>query len=133
MSVLGIDARQLRGVGPKHEGQYVREILQQMKPVRHLTRRGRPEARRFRVCLRTLPDEDLHPGMRLQALGHCSGLPIREQGEGPPACEVQQEGAVGVALPQREIVHAEDLRRNDRGAGGATDQPQEGVPTDGEA
>jgi hypothetical protein len=68
MSVLGIDARQLRGVDPKHEGQYVREILQQMKPIRHLTRRGRPEARRFRVCLRTLPDEDLHPGMRLQAL-----------------------------------------------------------------
>ena len=106
---LGIDTRQLGGVGPEHLGQHVREILQQMEPIRHLAGRGRPEARRFRICLRPIPDEHLDPGMGLQPLGHGRGFPIGEQGQGPPPFQVQQEGAIGVTLPQREIVHAEDL------------------------
>jgi hypothetical protein len=35
----GIDARQRRGVGPEHVGQYVREILRQVRPIRHLAGR----------------------------------------------------------------------------------------------
>jgi hypothetical protein len=38
-----------------------------------------------------------------------------------------------VTLPERELVHAEDLRRDHRGAGGTTDHPQQGIPTDGQA
>ena len=123
---LGIDTRQLRGVGPEHVGQHVREILQQVKPIRHLAGRGRPEARRFRIGLRPIPHEHLDPGMGLQPLGHGRGFPVGEQGQGPPPGEVQQERAIGVTLPQREIVHAEDLRGADRGAGGAADHPQAG-------
>ena len=120
--VLGIDTRQLRGVGPEHVGQHVREILQQMKAIRHLAGRGRPEARRFRVRLRPIPHEDLDPGMGLQPLGHGRGLPIGEQGQGPPPFEVQQERAIGVTLPQREIIDAEDLwgsSSRGRGRGGS--------------
>jgi hypothetical protein len=54
---LGIDARQLGGVGSEHVGQHVREIVQQVKPVRHLAGRGRPGAGRFRVRLRPIPHE----------------------------------------------------------------------------
>ena len=59
-------------------------------------------------------------------------LPIGQQGQGPPPFEIQQERAVGVTLPQGELVHAEDLWRADHRAGGAADRPQEGVPADGE-
>ena len=130
---LGIDPRQLRGVGPEHVGQHVRQVVQQMEPIRHLAGRGCPEARRFRIGLRPIPDDHLDPGMGLQPLGHGRGFPVGEEGQGPPPFEVQQEGAIGVTLPQREIIHAEDLRGADRGAGGAADHPQQGVATDREA
>jgi hypothetical protein len=61
--------------------------------------------------------------MRLQPPGDGAGLAI----------EVQQEGAVGVTLAQREIIHTEDLRDADRRTGRTTDHPQQGVPTDSEA
>ena len=130
---LGIDTRQLRGVGPEHVGQHVREILQQMKAVRHLAGRGCPEARRFRIRLRAIPHDTSTPGWACSHCGHGRGFPVGEQGQGPPPFEVQQEGAIGMTLPQREIVHAEDLWGDHRGAGGAADHPQEGVPTDREA
>jgi hypothetical protein len=38
-----------------------------------------------------------------------------------------------MTLPQREIVHAEDLRGTDRGAGSAADHPQQRIPTHQEA
>jgi hypothetical protein len=131
--VLGSDARQLRGVGPEHVGQPVRKILQQMKAVGHLAGRGRTEACRFRIRLSPIPHEDFNPGMCPQPLGDGRGFPIGEEGQGPPPREVQQEGAIGVTLPKREIVHAEDLRRDHRGAGGPADHPQEGIPTDSQA
>jgi hypothetical protein len=96
---LGIDSRQLGGVDPEHVGQHVREILQQMEAVGHLARCRSPCARRFRVCLRAIPHEDLDPGMRLQPLGHGGGLPIGEQGERSPAFEITHERAIGVTLP----------------------------------
>jgi hypothetical protein len=130
---LGTDARQLWGVDPEHVGQHVRQILQQMKAIRHLAGRGRPKARRFRVGLRAVPHEDLHPGMGLQPLGHGRGFAVGEQGQGSPPGEVQQQRAIDMALAQGEIVDAEDLWGDHYGAGGATDHPQQGVPADGKA
>jgi hypothetical protein len=86
--VLGIDARQLRGVGPEHVGQDVREILQQMETVGHLTGRGRPEARRFGIGLRAIPDDHLDPRMGLKPLRHGRGPAIGEQSQGLPPGEV---------------------------------------------
>jgi hypothetical protein len=110
-------------------GQHVGQMLQQMKAVGHLARHGSPEARRFRIRLCPIPHEDLHPGMRLQPLGYGGGLSVGEQTHGPPPFEVQQKGARGMALSQGEIVHAEDLRRDDRRAGGTADHPQQRVTT----
>lgn len=121
--VLGSDARQLRGVGPEHVGQRVREVLPQVKPIRHLTGRGRSEARRFGVGFRAIPPKDFNPGMCLQPLGHGLGFPIREPGERAPLCEVQQQRAVGVALAQGEIIDAEHPWGAHRRAGSATDHP----------
>jgi hypothetical protein len=131
--VLGIDPGELRGVGPEHVGQHVRQILQQVKAVGHLAGHGRPESCRFRIGLGPIPHEDFNPGMRLKPRSDRRGLSVGEEGQGPPPFKVQQEGAVGVALAQGKIVHAEDLWGDQHGASGATDHPQQGVPTDGEA
>jgi hypothetical protein len=120
-------------VRPEHVGQHLREVLQQVKPIGHLAGGGRPEARRLRLRLRAIPNNDLHLGIRLRPLGDGCGLPIGEEGQRTPPGEVQQQRAIGVTLPQGEIIHAEDPRRTDRRAGGAADRSQEGVPTDGEA
>ena len=128
-----MNARQLGGMDSEHVGQHAREILQQMEAVGHLAGGGRPEARRFRIRLRPIPDDHLDPGMGLQPLRYGRGLSVGQQGQGPPLFEIQQEGAVGVTLPQRELVHAEDVRGADRRAGGTTDHAQEGVAADGEA
>lgn len=88
-------------------GHHGGQVLQQMQAVGHLARRGSPGACRFRVRLCAIPHEDLHPGMRLQPVRDRGGLSVGEEGEGPPPGEVQQERAVGVTGPQREIVHAE--------------------------
>jgi hypothetical protein len=70
-----------------------------MKPIRHLADRGHPGALRFRIRLRAIPHKDLNPGMRLKPLGHGGNLPIREQGEGSPSCEITHERAIGVTIP----------------------------------
>jgi hypothetical protein len=121
--VLGIDVRQLGGMGPEHIGQHVREILQQMQAVGHLARHGSPKTRRFRVCPGTIPHEPLNPRMRLQPLRHGGRLPVGKEGQGPTPCEVQQERALGMARAQGEIVHAEDVWGNHRGAWGVADHP----------
>jgi hypothetical protein len=120
-------------MGGEDLGQRVRQILQQMKAVGHLAGRGSAQARGFRIRLRPIPHEDLNPRMRLQPMRDSSSLAIGEQSQGPPLFKIQEEGAVGVVLPRREIIHAEDLWRGDRGAGGAADDPQQGVPADGKA
>ena len=54
-----------------------------MKPIGYLAGRGRPEARRFRVCFCLIPYEDLDPGMHLQPLGHPQAgvLPLGTEAE----------------------------------------------------
>jgi len=53
-------------------------MLQQMKPIRHLAGRGRPEARRFRIRLRAIPHEDFNPGLGLQPVRDGGGLSVGE-------------------------------------------------------
>jgi hypothetical protein len=77
---LGIDARQLRRVGPEHVGQHVREILEQVKAIGHLAGRGCPEACRFGVDLRAIPDEHLYPRMGLKLRCDSGDLPIGKEG-----------------------------------------------------
>ena len=130
--VLGMDTRQLRGMGPEHVGQHVREVLQQVEPIRHLEGRGGSKAGRFCIGLGPIPPEHLDSGMGLQPPGDGGSFPVRQQGQGPPPFEIQQERAVGVALAQGKLVHAEDLWRADDRAGGAANCPQQGVAADGE-
>ena len=130
---LSIDPRQRRGVRPEHVGQHVGEMVQQVEPIRHLEGRGCSQAGRFRIHLRPIPHEDFYSRMGLKPLGHGRGFPVGEQGHGLPPGKIQEERAIKMALAQGEFVYAEDLWGADRRAGRATDHPQQGVPTDGEA
>jgi hypothetical protein len=130
---LGIDARQLGSLGGEHLRQRGRQMLQPMEAIGHLAGRGSPKARRFRVRLGPIPHKHLDPGMGLQPLDDGSSLPIGEQDEGAPPGEIHQEGAIRVTLPPRKSIDAQDLGRNNRGAGGAADHPPQRVPTHQEA
>jgi hypothetical protein len=125
--VLGSDECQLGGVGREPLGQHVCEILQQLNPVRHLARRGRPGAGTFRVRLRAIPPKHLDPGMRLKPRRPGGGLPIEEEGEGAPACEITHERAIGVTIPSCEIVHAKDLGCGQSWGRAPADHAQQGM------
>jgi hypothetical protein len=131
--LLRLDERQPGGVSPEDVGPRVREMLPQMKPIRHLARRGHPEARRFRVGLGPIPHQHLAPGLRLKPRGDGAGLPVGEHGQGPPPFQIHPEGAVGMTPSQGAIVDAEDPWGSRHGAGGAPAHPHEGVPADREA
>ena len=121
--------RALRGVSPAHLGQHRRHMVPPMQAIRDLAGEGRPKARRCRLRLRAIPHVHLAPAMRLTPLRHGLGFPVGEESQGLPPFQGHEAGARGRALPQREVVHAEALRGDDRRAGGATAQPQRGVPT----
>jgi hypothetical protein len=131
--LLGSEARSLGGVCPADGGQHVRELLQHMNPLRHVARRGRPEAGRFRVRLGPVPDQDLAPRRRLKPRGDSRDFPVGQQGQRPPPCQVHQEGARGMTPSQGDLLDAEDPWGGHHGAGGAPDHPSEGVPADEEA
>jgi hypothetical protein len=132
-AALGIDPRELWGLSPAHVGQHLRQMVPPRKAVCHLAGRGCPEARRLRLCLRALPHNHRDAGMGRKPLRHARGLATGEAGPGPPPGAIHQEGPIGMALAQGELLDAEDLRREDLRAGGATDQPQQRVPADREA
>jgi hypothetical protein len=93
---LGLELREFGRVGGEGLGQRVGQILQQMKAVGHLARRGRPCACRFLIHRCVVPHDHLDPGMGLQPLRHGGGLPIREEDQGPSPGEVHQEGVIRV-------------------------------------
>jgi hypothetical protein len=133
MGTRGIDARQLGGMDPEDVRQHGREMRPQVEAIGPWARHGSPEACPLCRRLGPIPHEPLTPGMRLPPPGDGAGLAIGEQSQGPPPCEGQQEGAVGVTLAQGALVHAEDVRGADRRAWGAADHPQERVLPDRES
>jgi hypothetical protein len=83
-----------------------REILQQVKPIRHLGGLWRPLTDTVGIRLCPLAGNDLHPRMRAEPLGQGFGLPIGQDGDGPTAFQFNQHRAISLTFAEREIVHA---------------------------
>jgi len=99
-----------------------------MKAVRHL-RGGRcPLPRALSIRTGSIPGDHRHPWVLPQPLRHRRGGALREQGHRLTALEVDQDGAVGLALPQGEIVHPEHPGRGERRGRLPAEQAQERVP-----
>jgi hypothetical protein len=71
--------------------------------------------------------------MCLQPLRHGGNLPIRQQSKGAPSFEITHERAIGVTLPECEIVYAEDLGYGKRWGRKPADYAQQGIAADREA
>jgi hypothetical protein len=56
----------------------------------------------------------LHPRRLLEPLRHRRGRPLREQGHGLAARQINAHGALGRAFPPREVIHAADRGRGER-------------------
>lgn len=72
--------------------------------------------------------DDRHTGVFGEPLRQACGAAIGQQIDGLTAFEVDQEGAVGAALPQAPVIDAHYARWRGRWAIGGPDRPPQGVP-----
>jgi len=112
----------------EHVGEGFGEVLQYMKAVRHL-RGGRcPLPRALSIRTGSIPGDPLHLWGLPQPLRHRRGGALREPGHRLTALEVDQDRAVGLALPQGEIVHPKHPGRGKRRGRLPAEQTQARVP-----
>ena len=71
-----------------------------MKAVRDLCGCGSPLSCAISIGRRAVARDDLDPWMRAEPLGHRLGRPIREQGHGMVAFQINEHRAIGLAFPQ---------------------------------
>jgi len=87
------------------------------------------------VCIGSgaIAGDHADPGMGLEPEGEGLGLPIRPEGQRSPPFKVDQHGAIGLAFLVGPVVDAEYPEGGTRRNGQATQQPQQGVATAGQA
>ena len=108
MAPRSIDRVEGLAMGGEDLVQGFREVLEEMKAVGDLDGCGCPLMRAIGVGFRPIPRDDLHARMLLEPMGQGLRGAIGEQRHRPMALEIDQDRAIGLAFPQREIVHAED-------------------------
>jgi hypothetical protein len=101
-------------MGEAHLIQGFAAILESMKAVGDLGGRRRPWLCTLGIRGRAIARAHLHPRMLLEPLRHRRGRPSREQCHGLAARQINEHGALGLAFPQREVIHAEDRGRGER-------------------
>jgi hypothetical protein len=99
------------------------EVVPQVPPVGYLDRCGCAGAGAVGVGAGAVPADHLHPGVLEQPGREGVGFPVREQVDRTVGIHVDQHGAVPVAAPQREVVHAQYLHLPHRWVGQSADQP----------
>ena len=85
-----------------------------MKAIGNLHGIGRSLSCSFGVRLSAITYDDLYAGMLLQPGGERLRLPALQQVNWLMAFQIDEDGAVAVPPPQREVVHPEDARRRKR-------------------
>ena len=78
--------------------QRFRQVLKQMKAVRHLGRRGRPLLCAVGVGFRPITHDHLHPWMLPEPLGQGLGRAIREKRDRLLAFEINEHRAIALAF-----------------------------------
>ena len=91
----------------EHWLQGLGKIAEEMKAIGNLRGGGGPVTRPVGVGGRAVARDHLDSRMGLEPLRQGVGGAIREQRHGLPALQIDQHRSIGLAFPQREIVHAE--------------------------
>jgi hypothetical protein len=82
-----------------------------VEAIRHLGRRRCPVPGAVGIGFGPIPRAHLHARVGLEPLGERVALAVRQQGDGLAAFQVHEDGAIGVAFPQRPIIDAQDAGR----------------------
>ena len=104
-ALLGVDSVEGLGMRGQDGFQGFPEILQEMEAIRDLGRLWGALLGAFGIRTRPIPRDHLHAGVRPEPLRHRRGRPVWQQGNGLAALQVDEDRAVGVAFPQRPVVH----------------------------
>lgn len=122
-----LDRAEFRNVRGENRFQHRGEVLHQMEAVRHLLGLRRTSAGAFGIGPGAIPSHNLDPGMLLQPSRQGVRLAVRQQRDPLSPFQVDQHGAVGVALTKCPVIDAQDRRGWANRQGRRTDQPQQRV------
>ena len=120
-------------MGGKHLVEGFGEVLPQVKAVGHLERVWGTLLGPVRIGSGPIAGDHADPGMGLEPEGEGLGLPIRQEGQRSPPFKVDQHGSIGLAFLVGPVVDAEYPGCGTSRNGQTTQQPQQGVATDGQA
>ena len=104
-----------------------RHVLYEMEAIRHLGGLRCPSP--CAVCrgFRAIPRDHLHAGVRLEPLRtRARPRGSRSEGDGLAALQVHEDGAIGVAFPQRPVINTQHAGRRGRQLG-TQRHPRRGV------
>lgn len=105
-------------------------VLQEVPAIRHLHRARCALADPFGVLRRAVTGDEFDTKIRVQPRREGRRFPVGQQRDRLAALSVDEDGAIGVALPQGPGIDAEDLMRRGCRLRLVAEQPQEGVPAD---
>jgi hypothetical protein len=122
-----IDRVEGLAVHAEHLVQRFPKILHQMKAVGDLGGRGSPVPCALGISGRPSAGNHLDPRMRPEPLRDRLGRPIWEQRHRLPTLQVYQDGAVGLAFPEGEVVHTQHSGCGERRRGLPAQSAEQGV------
>ena len=103
-----MDRREHRAMRTAHLLQGLGHILEQVKAVRDLDRRGCALTGAVRIGFRAIAGNDLDPRMSLEPLGEGAGVAIGEEGHGVVPLQIDEDRPIRLPFPIRPIIHPED-------------------------
>lgn len=122
-----IDGGKRRPMRVEHRLAAFHQMLQEVKPISDLGGLGGPVARPIGLGAGPIARDDLHPWVGPPPRRQGRGLPIGPQGDRLPAFPIEQDGPLGLAFTEREIIDAQDPWRAVARERQATDEAQEGL------
>jgi len=99
------------------------QVVPQVPPVGDLGGQRGALGCALGVASAAVPADDLHAGMGVQPGAERLRRPFRQHVHRPARLDVNQDGAVDVALAQREVIDAQDQRSPVIRVGGGADEP----------
>ena len=109
-------------------GQRFCHVLEQVEALRHLGRLRRTVSGTVGIGFRAIPRDHRNAGVCLEPLRARVALAVREQGDGLAAFQSNEDGAIGLAFAQGEIVHPQHAGRGGVRQRLRAQQAQECVP-----
>src|SRR2546425_1587347 len=100
-----------------------------MPPIGYLLRMWGTFTGSTRILGGTVAADHLDSWMALEPVNQCLCRPLCEQIHGTMGFQVDEDGAIGAAPPERKVIHPQDFRGLDCCCSPLFGQPQQGIGT----